>query len=237
MYLRILMVTMMLVIIISACDNKNEIRNTSKESNIEINNQSNYFPKNENVNQNAHKKDHDIQESAVNFLKAGSIPDSKLFKELIGTEGIYSITYYIDEREPHRVIHVNKEEIRDDLVLANAENKAGLSVTSLFGEPLIDLEIPINTSNLLSNISFDVNWRVKDEAVIEDKLNWIADICKTIILTNNEYAPQIFALKDNFYVFTYSSIGQKPFDEFTGDWMIFELMENKYVILALMKFT
>jgi len=158
--------------------------------------------------------------------------DAESFKSLIDQFGIYSITYFIDERDRNVVLHLYSDEIRDDLVLANSK-KVGITITSL----PIESEMILHSSDYLNNISFDVDWRSNDEEFVESKLHEIVETCKKIIMTNNEDIPQVFVLKDNYFAFTISGIAPEPYLDFTGDWIIFERMDGEYKLRAIMKFT
>ncbi|MEA4964093.1 hypothetical protein [Lutispora sp.] len=207
--------------ILIACRNVNE--------NIISNDKKNIIAATEgNINDNQ-----DIKSFILKFLKAIHSEDLELFKEIIDKDGIYSITYFIDGRDRNVVLHLNKDEIRDDLVLANSE-KMGIGLSSMYYSDLVnEIEsIPIQSSKLLSDISFNVDWHDTDESVIEKRIEDIIKTCQKINLTNNEYIPQVFVLKDNIYAFAYSSGILEPEPEFTGYWTIFEKIDSEYYLRA-----
>lgn len=235
----LLFVVILIMFVLNACGvfnvNDKTILDENQATSIKIEQSKNV------EDEDTHQRDNqDIKDFVMKFVNSieyqEEVPhrDAESFKELIDKDGIYSITYFIDERDPNKVIHVYKDEIRDDLVLANSENKAGLTLSSLFVEPLIDSEIAIHTSELLDNISFNVDWHVDDEAMVEEKLEDIVKTCVEIIRTNNENVPQVFELKDNLFIFTLSD---EKRGDITGDWMIFEKIGNEYKLRVVMQFT
>ena len=162
--------------------------------------------------------------------------DSKTFKGLVNDDGLFSLTYFVDQRDTNVVIHVDKDIIRDDLVLVN--DKVGISLATMFDEGDISKikEMPIITSDYLNSISFNVDWKSNDVNVIENDLENIVKTCQQINLVNNKNIPQVFVLKDNIYAFVKSSGVLEPKPEFTGDWVIFEKIGNEYIIRAVMQF-
>lgn len=179
-----------------------------------------------------------IKDFLNKFMTSIKNVDSQAFKDLMDEDGVYSITYFIDERDPNVVVHVFKDQIRDDLVLVNSENKVGITLDSLFsGNDEYPIEdIPIHTSKDLSSESFNIDWHVYNESMVEEKLNDINRICQKINLTNNVYIPQVFVLMDNIFAFAKSSSVLEPYPEFTGEWVIFESIDGEYKLRAIMKF-
>lgn len=179
-----------------------------------------------------------IKNFILKFLSSIKNDDSKGFKELLSDDGIFSISYYIDQRDPNVVIHVNKDLIRSDLILVDSNNKAGITLSTMFaGDDAVELEkMPIHTSELLSNMSFNVQWKSKDEGMIMKYLEDIVQTCQKINLVNNEDISQVFVLKDNMFAFAKSSGVLKPSPEFTGDWVIFEKVGSEYKLRAVMQF-
>lgn len=120
--------------------------------------------------------------------------------------------------------------------MANSE-KMGIGLSSMFYSDLVnEVEgIPIHSTGLLNETSFDVDWHVNDENGIESKLEDIIATCQKINLENNEHIPQVFVLKDNFYAFANSSGVIEPAPEFTGDWVIFEKIKNEIKVRAVLK--
>ena len=188
-------------------------------------------------NENLGVNENELKDFIIKFMVAIKNGDSKTFKELIDKDGIFSITYFIDQRDPNVAIHVFKDEIRNDLVLVNSENTVGITIGSMFAgnAELQQNDIPINISQNLSDISFNIDWHNTDESVIEKRIEDIIKTCHKINLTNNEYIPQVFVLKDNIYAFAYSSVMLGPELDVTGDWAIFEKIDSEYKLRAVMR--
>jgi hypothetical protein len=189
----------------------------------------------DNVNNNVNNQL--VKDFIVKFISSIKNEDSESFKNLVSQDGIYSISYFVDGRDKNVVLHLNKDEIRGDLVLANLE-KIGITLATMFSEEIVSSieNMPINSSTILSDISFYVDWHFDDENRIESKLEEIVNTCEKIILTNNQDIPQVFLLKDNIFAFTQSTATHEPDVECTGDWMIFEKKGEEYIILAVLQF-
>ncbi len=177
-----------------------------------------------------------IKNFILKFSKAIFSEDSKSFKEMMDKDGIYSITYFVDGRDQNVVLHLYQNEIRDDLVLANSK-KMGIGLSSMFYLSLVNdvKSIPIHSNKILNDISFNVDWHINDENMVETKLNDIIQTCQKINLINNKDIPQVFVLKDNMFAFAKSSGVLKPSPEFTGDWVIFEKVGSEYKLRAVMQ--
>ncbi|MCT4618357.1 MAG: hypothetical protein N4A62_03100 [Marinisporobacter sp.] len=198
------------------------------------------------------KKEIDMEnKDIINFLKkldesceSRSI-DLESLKKLIDDDGIYAITYFDDGRDPNRGIHVYKDEIRDDLMLVSVNNnKVGIELDNLANAYIETENLIINRSDSLDKISFNVDWHSSDESTIHNNIDDIVNTCKEIILTNNKDIPQVFVIKDNYYVFSYSSFDeewlesfQKTFTSFIGGWVVFEKIDGKFKLRAVMDFT
>lgn len=178
-----------------------------------------------------------IKDFVMKFISIIKNDDLTELKKIIDDNGIFSITYFTDQRDPNAVIHVFKDEIRDDLVLANSNNKAGITLDSMFAgnDELQKNDIPINSSQDLSDISFNVDWKSNVESTISSKIEDIIKTLQTINITNNEFIPQVFALKDNYYAFAQSNGVLEPEPDFTGDWAIFEKVDNAYFLRAVIQ--
>jgi|GEM_PF-1777489 len=174
--------------------------------------------------------DNDIKEFISDFVKATSETNVEEFKSLMDEYGMYSITYFVDKRDRNVVLHLNRDEIRSDLVLANSK-KVGISLGGAYKDLNVD-DIPIQESDESSKISFNIDWHINDENIIESNLEDIISTCQKINIINNEYIPQIFVLNDNLYAFCKSSGVEEPEPEFTGDWLIFEKRDDAYKIRA-----
>lgn len=186
-----------------------------------------------NVGQEGVAIDREIDASLRDFVeifsKAMFETDSDIFKTLIDNDGIYSITYFVDGRDPNTVLHLYKNDIRDDLVLAK-NNKAGLTLGTEFGAD-DTRSMPIHDTNL----SLDINWHRNNKELIEQKLESIISTLQKINLINNEPIPQVFILKNNLFAFAISNGVLEPEPEFTGEWVIFEKTNNEYRLRAIMK--
>jgi hypothetical protein len=223
----IFIVTLIVTILLSACSTVNEKNNIAEKVKPSQNKDTDKY----------NKVDNELLKDFINkFIVSIKNDDSKTFKDLVSENGIYSITYFVDGRDQNVVLHLNKEEIRDDLVLANSE-KMGITLATMFS--VYDVEslesIKINSSMQLSDISFNVDWHTVDENEVKTKLEDIIKTCEDIILINNENIPQVFVLKDNIFAFTQSSAIQEPDVECTGDWVIFEKVGTEYKILAVIQ--
>ncbi|WP_157261461.1 hypothetical protein [Paenibacillus sp. A3] len=161
--------------------------------------------------------------------------DSKGFKGMLDQHGVYSITYFEDGRDPNVVLHLYGNEIRDDLVLANS-TKTGIGVSPMVASNAELENMPVHSNEWLKNLSFNVDWHINDENLIQSKLDDIIKLCEKMVLMNNEYIPQVFQLKDNIFVFTKSNVSPEPYYSFTGRWVIFEKIDNEYKLRAIMEF-
>ncbi|MPM62553.1 hypothetical protein SDC9_109428 [bioreactor metagenome] len=211
---------------------------SDKANNVgEINNTEKTSSSTETDNEDSNIDENGLKDFVLKFLSIIKSDDSTAVKKLIDTYGTFSITYFIDQRDPNTVIHVSKDEIRNDLVLVNSQNKVGITLDSMFAgnDELQQNDIPINTSQNLSNISFDVDWKSKDESIITKKIEDIIKTLQKINLINNKNIPQVFVLKDNIYAFAQSSGVLEPEPEFTGDWVIFEKVGNEYYLRAVIQ--
>lgn len=182
-----------------------------------------------------------IRDFAHKFILVKKNDDSRLFKTWIDEKGIFSVTYFNDGRDRNSVIHVTKDILRDDLVLADAENKGGITLRAMFSGSNGNENslIPIQTSHYLSEMDFPVNWSSTNVDTIIEKLDDIIKTCRDIIDINNEFEPQVFVLNNNIYVFT-CSVKENPDNEIygkriIGDWVIFENINDKYFIRTVMK--
>lgn len=182
------------------------------------------------VTSNEVVNDNDIREFISDFVKATSDTNVEEFESLIDEYGMYSITYFVDKRDRNVVLHLNSDEIRSDLVLANSK-KVGISLGGAYKSLNVD-DIPIQKSDESSKISFNIDWHINDENIIESNLEDIITTCQKINIINNEYIPQIFVLNDNLYAFCKSSGVEEPEPEFYGDWLIFERKNAAYKIRA-----
>ena len=180
----------------------------------------------------------DSQELAqflTQFFTSIDTPDSHLFKELIKGTGLFSITYFGDQRDTNIVLYIGKEKIGDDeIYLRSADGRWGVDVYSIFpGKDQMDgSKIKITSSDYLSGISFPIDLHSASETEVEENLDSIVDTLAKVITVNNEYIPQVFVLKDGIYAYTMSSFITEPYWLFTGDWVIFEKTEDGYGILA-----
>lgn len=217
----------------SMIDNQsNKTNNIGKNTNTEeaLNNAETYNEDNK-IDENG------IKDFVLKFMSAIENNDSTAFKSLIDKYGIFSMTYFIDQRDPNRVIHIFKDEIRDDLVLVSSKNKVGITLCTMFAGngKLQQIDIPINMSQNLRNISFNVDWKSNDESTITPKIDDIVETCQKINFINNEYIPQVFVLRDNMYAFAQSKGVLEPEPEFTGDFVIFEKVGNEYYLRAVIQ--
>jgi hypothetical protein len=135
------------------------------------------------------------------------------------------------------VLHLDKNEIRNDLVLANSK-KMGIGLSSMFYRNLVNEvdNLQIHSTKSLNEISFNLDWHVSDESMVESKIEDIVKTCQEINLINNEYIPQVFVLKNNMFTLAQSSGVLEPTPEFTGDWVVFEKVGSEYKLRAVMKF-
>jgi hypothetical protein len=188
--------------------------------------------------ENRTSEDSELTHMIETFIGIVNNEDSILFKEMMDKDGIFSITYYVDGRDRNSVVHVNQDEVRDDLVLANSNKKAGITVGILDFAKDTELrkDIPINQIDKLNDISFDVDWREESEDDIQKRLEDIYQACSQIIRLNNQYIPQVFILKDHYVVLTKSIASEEPVADFIGDWAIFEKVEGRYKLRVLMNF-
>lgn len=163
--------------------------------------------------------------------------DAALFKTWLDEKGIFSVTHFVDGRDRDSIIHVTKDILRDDLVLANVENKAGISLVSMF--PAINegssKDISIQISHYLNDFNFPVNWSATNTDIITEKLSDIIKSCRQIIMINNKFEPQVFILNNNIYALVYSFTTDSN-AEIHGDWVIFEEVSDKYFVRAVMQF-
>lgn len=233
--IRITLLVILFVISLCACSKLDDNEEVKKQ--IETANSTNIGVYDRDSEGVIHNDDKAIQDFLVKFIAAIKCQNTKAFKALLDKDGILSISYFGDKRDRNVVIRISRDQVRDDLVLANSE-KIGITLETMFSENIINLqgEIPIHKSEFLSNISFNVDWHTDNERNVQKKLEDIVNTCKQIILTNNHNIPQLFVLKDNIFVFTQSSIVEEPYDEFTGDWLIFEKIDGIYKLRAVMKF-
>lgn len=211
---------------------------TDKTNNIGENTNTEKALNNSETNNEDNKIDENgIKDFVLKFMSAIKDDDSTAFKSLIDKYGIFSMTYYIDQRDPNRVIHIFKDKIRDDLVLVNSEDIVGITLSTMFAgnSELQPIDIPINMSQNPRNISFNVDWKSNDESTITPKMDDIFETCRKINFINNEYIPQVFVLRDNMYAFAQSKGVLEPKLEFTGDWVIFEKVGNEYYLRAVIQ--
>ncbi len=174
-----------------------------------------------------------LEDFVLKFVKAIKNNEHKAFIDMVGDGGIISINYFVDKRDPTTVIHVAKDKIRDDLVLVNPQNRAGVTMQTLLADITeSDLnEMPVTSSN----ISFNVDWHSKDERKIADEVEDIVRTCQQINLINNKYIPQVFLLKNNYYAFVIGSGVTEPEVEFVGNWVVFEKIGNEYKIQSVIQ--
>ncbi|MCZ8511628.1 hypothetical protein O9H85_04110 [Paenibacillus filicis] len=92
------------------------------------------------------------------------------------------------------------------------------------------------SSSRLNDISFGVDWHTNNENIVRSKMDDIINVCKKIVLSDNQNFPRVFALRDNIFVFTDSLLTTGSYGEFTGDWLIFEWKNNEFKIRAVMEF-
>ncbi|WP_304943329.1 hypothetical protein, partial [Vallitalea guaymasensis] len=96
-------------------------------------------------------------------------------------------------------------------------------------------EIYFNDCVVENNTLQNIDWLVKDEQVIQNQLTDIINGCQELILKNNEYIPQVFRLSNNIYAFSYSDINENAPGKFYGYWMIFEEINESYMIRAIIE--
>lgn len=175
-----------------------------------------------------------VNEFARQVVRATLEVDAQALRDLVGENQFFSIECFVDGRDRNTVLLMNKDHIRDDLIL-DKDDYLGVYLRIFQGD-ILDEDVPVHTSSYLEGISFPVDWHTAGEEEVEAKLEDIYDTCMMIILTNNEYIPQIFILKDGIYAYSESNAILEPYKEFTGDWLIFEKAEEGYRILAVMNF-
>ena len=154
----------------------------------------------------------------------------------MGDGEFFSIECFVDGRDRNTVLIMKKENIRDDRILDKEGKKLGVPLYSMFPYVTSESQFPVHTSSYLDGISFPVDWHNAGEEEVLEKLEDIYDTCMEIILTNNEYIPQIFVLKDDIYAYTESDYSGEFNPSMLGDWLIFEKADDGYHILAIMEF-
>lgn len=176
-----------------------------------------------------------LSKFVINFYNIVNKPDADKFKELIGDNGLYSISFFDDGRDPNKSIFELKKDIRDDLFLISSQSgKAGISLCG--GNFSIKInEVYFNEISITDNPLLTIDWTVKDENVINSKLQDILEGCQLLILENNENVPQVFKLSDKKYALSYSSINENELQEFYGYWIIFEENNQGYFINAIIE--
>ena len=175
-----------------------------------------------------------VNEFARQVVRATLDVDAPALRELVGENEFFSIECFVDGRDRNTVILMKKENIRDDLIL-DKDKKGGVYLR-IFQKDIIAADVPVHTSSYLDGISFPVHWHNAGEEEVLEKLEDIYDTCMEIILTNNEYIPQIFILKDDIYAYTESDYSGEFNPSMLGDWLIFEKADDGYHILAIMEF-
>jgi hypothetical protein len=164
--------------------------------------------------------------------------DRKLFKDLVDEHGFFSISYFADGRDRNVVVHIAKEIIRSDLVLASDDNRAGITLNTLFsvyGVNDLGDELIIASEELSSISIFD--WKLTNEDTVAKNLEDIIDTCKKITMINNEYILQVFVLNDSNYALAHGFVVLGPYPSFFGDWVFFEKVNSDYFIRAIIQMT
>lgn len=208
-------------------------KNNNISSNINRNKTINVSRKNNNENQN----NKNIKDTIKKFIKSTYTGYPKDFKKMIDEYGIYSITYFIDKRDRNVVLHLYKNEIRDDLVLANS-NKTGITVATMFTGEVLNpkYRMPIHDSRYSKSISFNVDWHKNDESLVQNKIQDIENTCKKLININNKWIPQVFIIKGKYIVYAESGGGPKTSPGLIGKWAIFEKKGKEYKLRVLIDF-
>jgi len=190
-------------------------------------------------NKKTNLEDTKLVGTIIKFVDAVRDDDSKSFKKLMDKDGLFSITYFVDERDSNRVVHVFQNDVNENLVLTNSKGYIGITVAVLdFTTISRDKpEFPIYHSKELKGISFDVDWHHDSEEEIKKQLKSIYQTCNQLILINNEYIPQVFILNDNYVVLTKSKAYPDDPSVFIGDWAVFEKINGNYKLRVLMNFT
>ncbi|MNB92654.1 hypothetical protein D3C75_397590 [compost metagenome] len=185
-------------------------------------------------------EDTKLVDTIIKFVDAVRDDDPKSFKELMDQGGLFSISYFVDDRDPNRVVHVYPNDVSESLVLTNSKGYIGITVAVLdFVEETSrsKRDFPIHRTEQLKGISFDVDWHHASEEDIEKRLKSIYQTCNQLILVNNEYIPQVFILNNNYVVLTKSKAYPDDPSVFIGDWAVFEKLNGDYILRVLMNFT
>ncbi|MBY9078998.1 hypothetical protein [Paenibacillus sp. CGMCC 1.18879] len=184
-------------------------------------------------------EDTKLVDTITKFVDAIHDDDPKPFKELMDQDGLFSISYFVDDRDPNRVVHVYPDDVSENMVLVNSKNDIGITLLVLNFNKISKAspDFPIINSEQLKGISFDVDWHHASEKDIEKQLKSIYQTCNQLILINNEYNPQLFILNNNYVVLTKSKAAPDDLSDFTGDWAVFEKINGDYKLRVLMNFT
>lgn len=161
--------------------------------------------------------------------------DLKEFKKFIDEYGMYSIIYFDDGRDENKAILAYKDTVGKGLMLVSSQSgKAGICLS--FGPFIQEIKkIYINDYIVQENPLKNIDWFIQDEYIIQNQLSDILQGCQELILKNNEYIPQIFRLSDTTYAFSFSSIDEKALERFYGYWIIFDRVNDSYVIRAIIE--
>lgn len=231
----IFVLVFILALLLSSCG----IFNTNSNSDMSDNNSTgNTVSSNPAIESNADVIDENgIRKFVSEFIDSLYQQDSNEFKKLVNDDGIYSITYFVDQRDTNSVVYTAKDSIRDDLVLCNKDNKGGITLqTMMIGGNNFDVsEMPIINNEDSKKLGFNIDWKSKDETKIQNNIKDIVNMCQKINMLNNKWITQVFVLKDNTYALANSSGVLDPSPEFTGDWVIFEKIDDKYKVRAVMQ--
>ncbi|WP_058485598.1 hypothetical protein [Defluviitalea phaphyphila] len=205
---RVYLLIIIVMLFTSACNNESKIEET-KES---------------------------ISEFIIMFDNIIHEEDIDGFLNFIDENGIYSITYFDDGRDENRAVLVFKEDVREDLFLVSSQSgKAGISLGGGLTFPGRIEDVYFNDFEIEDNILSNIDWKVKDEKVIQKQLPDILNGLKEIILKNNECIPQVFRLSENMYAFSYSDIDEEEPQYFYGYWILFEEIDGSYYIRAIIE--
>ncbi|MBD3920904.1 hypothetical protein H8B09_19215 [Paenibacillus sp. PR3] len=173
------------------------------------------------------------------FKTAIKTPDLQLLKEIIHPNGLYSMTYFTDGRDPNVGIHVDKEKLREDLVLESTDGYLGITLPSMGFRNNDDLQtdIPIQRSEFLQQFSLNIDWQSLNEVDFKNSLDALYQKLLQIIVNNNKDIAQVFALKDDYYAFTKSSAIFDPYTELTGNWAVFHKEGQEFKLVSVIELT
>lgn len=198
----------------------------------------------------------DEKKQIINFIKkinkcANS--DENNLDALLDSKGVWALNYYSDNRDRSRAVFGSSDGHPFIESFVKNEDGRGKCVTNIHlysGTMNINSveDIYFNDEAISNNIIENIEYWGSDssmESALDEldgdiSLNQVTDIVKyglkIITWTHNSGKPQVFKLKNGWYVFTNSVIyydeytAEGDYGWLTGLWIVFEKQEDNYYI-------